>query len=105
MDNDFINLFRGLVAAVIIKAIEDYRMSVSYLYRHSGATKLTVKQKRSMYEAVRSAQECELAIVDMARSILGYDSTEFMERLKKELYERYEQQQKEIQQKNQQDHH
>ena len=84
MDNDYINQFRGLVAAVILKAIEDYRKSVCYLYKYSGHREITAKQQRRLYESVRSAQECEAAIVEMARAIMGYDCTRFMQEMKKE---------------------
>ena len=90
MDLDFINLCRGLAAAVILKAIEDYRMAVGYLYRYSGHKDLTTKQQRRLYESVRTISECECAISDMSMSILGYDSSDFMATLKQELYLHYE---------------
>ena len=90
MDLDFINLCRGLAAAVILKAIEDYRRAVAYLYKYSGQPKLTFDQQRRLYESVRTISECECAISDMSSSILGYDSSQFMETLKQELYNHYE---------------
>lgn len=90
MIDDFTQHTRGLIAAVVMRSIDDYKIAVGYLYQMSGTPNPTTDQRRAIYETVRIAEECEQAIVDYARSIFCLDGTKFMAQLKAQLFKKYE---------------
>ena len=97
--------YKALVAAVIMRAIDDYKVAVSFLYEYSGRDDLTINQRRFIYEAIVTVRECETAITDMARPVFGLNGTKYIQKLKKELREQYEQHEKTVCEENQADHH